>query len=140
VLDDFGTGYSSLNYLRRFPFQKIKIDKVFINEATERADCSDIIRSIVELSERLGMATTAEGIETTEQLELVRSLGCDEAQGFLLGKPGSLLSAVSIVAGMLPQPGLAAKDAPVTKGSVIAMPQRRKRAARGRALPRAVQD
>lgn len=140
VLDDFGTGYSSLNYLRRFPFQKIKIDKVFINEATERADCSDIIRSIVELSERLGMATTAEGIETTEQLELVRSLGCDEAQGFLLGKPGSLLSAVSVVAGTLPQPGSAAKDAPVVKGSVIVMPPRRKRAARGRASRRAVQD
>jgi diguanylate cyclase (GGDEF)-like protein len=105
VLDDFGTGYSSLNYLRRFPFHKIKIDKVFITEATERADCSDIIRSIVELSVRLDMSTTAEGIETTEQLELVRSLGCDEAQGFLLGRPGSLLNAVTILAAEQPAPG-----------------------------------
>lgn len=98
VLDDFGTGYSSLNYLRRFPFQKVKIDKVFINEATERADCSDIIRSIVELAGRLGMSTTAEGIETPAQLELVRRLGCDEVQGFLLGKPGSAIAAVAALA------------------------------------------
>jgi diguanylate cyclase (GGDEF)-like protein/PAS domain S-box-containing protein len=97
VLDDFGTGYSSLNYLRRFPFQKIKIDKIFITEATARADCSSIIRSIVELAERLGMTTTAEGIETAEQLELVRSLGCDEAQGFLLGRPQPLLSAIALL-------------------------------------------
>jgi diguanylate cyclase (GGDEF)-like protein len=111
VLDDFGTGYSSLNYLRRFPFQKIKIDKVFITEATERADCSDIIRSIVELSVRLGMSTTAEGIETAEQLELVRSLGCDEAQGFLLGRPGSLLNAVTVLAAEQPAPERSAAPA-----------------------------
>ncbi len=95
VLDDFGTGYSSLNYLRRFPFNKIKIDKVFINEATTRADCSIIISSIVDLATRLGMSTTAEGIETAEQLDLVRHLGCTEGQGFLLGKPFSILNAIA---------------------------------------------
>ncbi|MCZ8186881.1 MAG: EAL domain-containing protein [Beijerinckiaceae bacterium] len=95
VLDDFGTGYSSLNYLRRFPFQKIKIDKVFIAEANFRSDCSIIVSSIVELATRLGMSTTAEGIETEEQLDLVRKLGCTEGQGYLLGKPASILGAIA---------------------------------------------
>jgi diguanylate cyclase (GGDEF)-like protein/PAS domain S-box-containing protein len=115
VLDDFGTGYSSLNYLRRFPFQKIKIDKIFITEATARADCSNIIRSIVELAERLGMTTTAEGIETPEQLELVRSLGCDEAQGFLLGRPQPLLSAIALLGAAGP-----GKDAGTARTAVAA--------------------
>jgi diguanylate cyclase (GGDEF)-like protein len=95
VLDDFGTGYSSLNYLRRFPFNKIKIDKVFITEATTRADCSTIISSIVDLATGLGMTTTAEGIETQEQFDLVRRLGCAEGQGYLLGRPASILSALA---------------------------------------------
>jgi EAL domain-containing protein (putative c-di-GMP-specific phosphodiesterase class I) len=95
VLDDFGTGYSSLNYLRRFPFQKIKIDKIFIAEATFRDDCTTIVNSIVELATRLGISTTAEGIETEEQLDLVRRLGCTEGQGFLLGKPASILGAIT---------------------------------------------
>jgi diguanylate cyclase (GGDEF)-like protein/PAS domain S-box-containing protein len=97
VLDDFGTGYSSLNYLRRFPFNKIKIDKVFVDEATTRADCASIITSIVELATRLHMSTTAEGIETIAQLELVRTLGCTEGQGYLLGKPGNILSALALI-------------------------------------------
>jgi diguanylate cyclase (GGDEF)-like protein/PAS domain S-box-containing protein len=95
VLDDFGTGYSSLNYLRRFPFQKIKIDKVFIAEATFRHDCSTIVSSIIDMANRLGMSTTAEGIETEEQLDLVRKLGCVEGQGYLLGRPASILGAVA---------------------------------------------
>ena len=95
VLDDFGTGYSSLNYLRRFPFNKIKIDKVFITEATTRADCSTIISSIVDLATGLGMTTTAEGIETEEQFDLVRRLGCAEGQGYLLGRPVSILAALA---------------------------------------------
>lgn len=113
VLDDFGTGYSSLNYLRRFPFQKIKIDKVFVAEATFRSDCSTIVTSIVELATRLGMSTTAEGIETEEQLALVKSLGCTEGQGYLLGKPASILGAIAHLSSgnvvPLPAPGAKVK-------------------------------
>jgi diguanylate cyclase (GGDEF)-like protein/PAS domain S-box-containing protein len=96
VLDDFGTGFSSLNYLRRFPFQKIKIDKVFVREAIGREDCSAIIASVVGLAEKLGMTTTAEGIETEEQLALVGSLGCTEGQGFLFGRPQPIADALNI--------------------------------------------
>ncbi|MEJ1159942.1 putative bifunctional diguanylate cyclase/phosphodiesterase [Prosthecomicrobium sp. N25] len=94
VLDDFGTGYSSLAYLRRFPFDKIKIDKVFVRDATSRPDCAAIVTSIIDLAQRLGIGTTAEGIETQEQLDLVRRLGCTEGQGYLLGEPASALNAV----------------------------------------------
>ena len=95
VLDDFGIGYSSLNYLRRFPFNKIKIDRVFVSEATTRPDCLAIVRSVVDLAGRLGMATTAEGIETAEHLALVREIGCTEGQGYLFGRPQSILHVVA---------------------------------------------
>lgn len=86
ALDDFGTGYSSLSYLRRFPFDKIKIDRAFIKDIAE-PDAAAIVRAVVGLGERLGMGIVAEGVETTEQLELVRSEGCDEVQGFLFSRP-----------------------------------------------------
>ncbi|MGU3539294.1 bifunctional diguanylate cyclase/phosphodiesterase [Methylobacterium sp. A54F] len=86
ALDDFGTGYSSLSYLRRFPFDKIKVDRTFIREIAD-PDTAAIVRSIVGLGERLGAAITAEGVETPAQLDHVRALGCTEAQGFLLGVP-----------------------------------------------------
>lgn len=110
VLDDFGTGYSSLSYLRRFPFQKIKIDKQFVREATTRADCAAIVTSVVDLADRLGMSTTAEGIETSEQLALMRQLGCTEGQGYLLGKPQPILSAVGLL-GRTGLPTLARRSA-----------------------------
>ncbi len=87
ALDDFGTGYSSLSYLRSFPFDKIKIDRLFISEMATREDCAAIVSSIVSLAARLGMTTTAEGVETEEQLELVRNVGCSSAQGYLFGRP-----------------------------------------------------
>jgi EAL domain-containing protein (putative c-di-GMP-specific phosphodiesterase class I) len=80
---------------RRDTFQKIKIDKVFVAEATFRHDCSTIVSSIIDMANRLGMSTTAEGIETEEQLDLVRKLGCVEGQGYLLGKPASILGAIT---------------------------------------------
>ena len=86
ALDDFGTGYSSLSYLRRFPFDKIKIDRAFIKDIAE-PDAAASVRAVVGLGERLGMGIVAEGVETTEQLELVRSEGCDEVQGFLFSRP-----------------------------------------------------
>jgi diguanylate cyclase (GGDEF)-like protein len=86
ALDDFGTGYSSLNYLRSFPFSKIKIDRCFIDEIDSRPDCRAIVRSVVGLAQSLGMTTTAEGVERTEQVEHLRSQGCSEVQGFLYSK------------------------------------------------------
>jgi diguanylate cyclase (GGDEF)-like protein len=83
ALDDFGTGYSSLNYLRSFPFSKIKIDRCFVDEIDSREDCRAIIRSVVGLANSLGMTTTAEGVERIEQVEQLRQEGCGEVQGFL---------------------------------------------------------
>jgi diguanylate cyclase (GGDEF)-like protein len=91
ALDDFGTGYSSLSYLLTFPFGKIKIDQSFVREMATRADCAAIVSSIVTLANKLNITTTAEGIETIDQLELVRATGCTEAQGFLFSVPRPLL-------------------------------------------------
>jgi diguanylate cyclase (GGDEF)-like protein len=87
VLDDFGTGYSSLGYLRMFPFDKIKIDKSFVREMPDRADCAAIVCAIASLGRELDMVTVAEGVETREHLELVRAAGCQQAQGFLFSRP-----------------------------------------------------
>jgi diguanylate cyclase (GGDEF)-like protein/PAS domain S-box-containing protein len=86
-MDDFGTGYSSLSYLRSFPFDKIKIDQSFVRELAERPDCMAIIRAVVGLGTSLGIATTAEGVETPEQLERLRAEGCTELKGFLFSPP-----------------------------------------------------
>lgn len=90
ALDDFGTGYSSLSYLRSFPFDKIKIDQSFVREMATRPDCAAIVSSIVSLANKLNVTTTAEGIETLDQLELIRATGCTEAQGYLFSAPQSL--------------------------------------------------
>jgi diguanylate cyclase (GGDEF)-like protein len=86
-LDDFGTGYSSLSYLRSFPFDKIKIDRSFVKELTTRDDSMAIIRAVTGLGKSLGIATTAEGVETSAQLELLRREGCTQVQGYLFSKP-----------------------------------------------------
>lgn len=87
AMDDFGTGYSSLSYLQRFPFDKIKIDRSFINGMADGASSRGIIRAIAALANGLGMATTAEGVETQQQRDAVKSEGCTEMQGFLFSKP-----------------------------------------------------
>jgi diguanylate cyclase (GGDEF)-like protein len=87
ALDDFGTGYSSLSYLTTFPFDKIKIDKSFISNLTKRHQSSAIISSVVTLARGLDMSVTAEGVETREQFERLRTLGVNFAQGYLLGRP-----------------------------------------------------
>jgi diguanylate cyclase (GGDEF)-like protein len=81
-VDDFGTGYSSMAYLRRFPIDKLKIDRTFIGELISRADDASIVRAIVSLAHNLRLKVVAEGVETGDQLELLRSLGCDQYQGF----------------------------------------------------------
>jgi diguanylate cyclase (GGDEF)-like protein len=88
ALDDFGTGYSSLGYLRRFAVDKIKIDRSFIHEIDNR-DTAAIVRAIIRLGGELGITVTAEGVETTAQLDQLRKEGCVEAQGFLIGVPST---------------------------------------------------
>jgi diguanylate cyclase (GGDEF)-like protein len=83
ALDDFGTGYSSLSYLHRFPFDKIKIDRSFISDIGEPADSSPIVQAVVHMAAARHMATTAEGVETEAQREVLRQLGCSEMQGWL---------------------------------------------------------
>jgi predicted signal transduction protein with EAL and GGDEF domain len=86
-LDDFGTGYSSLNYLRSFPFDKIKIDKCFVADLEQREDCQAIIRAVTSLAGTLGMDTVAEGVERKEQLDWLRQAGCTEVQGYYISYP-----------------------------------------------------
>jgi diguanylate cyclase (GGDEF)-like protein len=87
ALDDFGTGYSSLSYVRRFPFDKIKVDRSFVSGLPHDPDAVAIIQAIVAMASNLGIRINAEGIETPEQTTFLRLLGCDEGQGFGLGRP-----------------------------------------------------
>nr|WP_247713834.1 EAL domain-containing protein [Qipengyuania sphaerica] len=87
ALDDFGTGYSSLGYLRRFPFDRIKIDRTFVTDIASDIGSQAIVSTITRLADALGMDTTAEGIENRAQLDLLRKLGVQEAQGFLISRP-----------------------------------------------------
>jgi diguanylate cyclase (GGDEF)-like protein/PAS domain S-box-containing protein len=86
-MDDFGTGYSSLSYLRSFPFDKIKIDRSFVHELSDNKESRAIIRAVVGLGSSLGMSTTAEGVETQEELDYMKRQGCTEAQGYFFSKP-----------------------------------------------------
>ncbi|WP_291199991.1 EAL domain-containing protein [Hyphomonas sp.] len=116
-LDDFGTGYSSLSYLRTFPFNKIKIDKSFVDQMETSEECAAIIQAVLGLARRLGMRTTAEGVETAEQARRLIDEGCTELQGYHFGRPG--LPADLEKAGLL-------KRAPASSGVAV------------RALPRLV--
>ena len=86
-MDDFGTGYSSLSYLRKFPFDKIKIDQSFVRGLGSSVDCNAIVRAVAGLGASLGMRITAEGVETPDQMTRVRTEGCTEVQGYLTGRP-----------------------------------------------------
>ena len=86
AMDDFGTGYSSLSYLRSFPFDKIKIDRSFINDLSNGSEPLAIVRAIASLAKSLSMISTAEGVETTQQLEQLQSVGCTEMQGYLFSQ------------------------------------------------------
>ncbi|WP_425999103.1 putative bifunctional diguanylate cyclase/phosphodiesterase [Caulobacter sp. DWR1-3-2b1] len=86
-MDDFGTGYSSLSYLRSFPFDKIKIDQTFVRDILEDSDAMAIIKAVLDLGASLGIVTTAEGVETQEQLDALRDQGCAEIQGYFISRP-----------------------------------------------------
>ena len=87
ALDDFGTGYSSLSYLRRYRFDKLKIDQSFISDIESNTDSRAIVDAIIRLGHDLGMSLAAEGVETQAQYEILRTLGCGEIQGYLIGRP-----------------------------------------------------
>ena len=87
AMDDFGTGYSSLSTLRAFPFDKIKLDRSFMSELSDSPQSQAIIRAVLALGESLEIPVLAEGVETHEQLSFLRNQGCDEVQGYLLGRP-----------------------------------------------------
>ncbi len=137
ALDDFGTGYSSLNYLRCFPFDKIKIDRSFVDQLKDRPENQAIVDAVVGLANNLHMATTAEGVECEEQLEELKRNGCVQAQGFYFQRPrpaealsitriesSSMRMASSVVA--IGSPAEQAKDEPEIKRARA--PRRRKRA------------
>jgi diguanylate cyclase (GGDEF)-like protein len=102
-MDDFGTGYSSLSYLRSFPFDKIKVDRTFVSGLTEGDEHAAIVRAVVSLARALGMMTTAEGVETSDQQRSVAALGCDEAQGFLFSAPVPVEKVPEILATWAPK-------------------------------------
>ena len=87
VLDDFGTGYSSLSYLQRFPFDKLKVDRSFVQRLATDSGSYAIIKAIIAMSRSLNLEVTAEGVETEEQFRLLGDTGCQEFQGYLLGRP-----------------------------------------------------
>ena len=101
-MDDFGTGFSALSYLRQFPFDKLKIDRCFIKDLSHD-DALAIVRAVTTMAASLGMITTAEGVETSEQLAQVRMLGCNEVQGFFISRPQPVARIIRLIAEYAPR-------------------------------------
>ena len=102
-MDDFGTGYSSLSYIRKFPFDKIKIDQCFVREMSDEQESMAVLRAIAGLSASLGISTIAEGVETPEQLRRLKAEGCIEVQGYLFSKPKPVAQLSQVLAGISDQ-------------------------------------
>jgi diguanylate cyclase (GGDEF)-like protein len=103
AMDDFGTGYSSLRYLQAFPFDKIKIDKSFVDELGQNMQSQAIIRAVIGLAHGLALPVLAEGVETTEQLNFLKRERCDEIQGYLIGRPQPIETYSAVVRDCLPR-------------------------------------
>jgi EAL domain-containing protein (putative c-di-GMP-specific phosphodiesterase class I) len=96
-IDDFGTGYSSLSYLHRFPIDTLKVDRSFVMRMVDNNENIEIVRTILMLAQNLGMDVVAEGVETKEQLALLRKLGCENGQGYFFSRPVSVGGAEKII-------------------------------------------
>jgi diguanylate cyclase (GGDEF)-like protein len=117
-MDDFGTGYSSLSYLRSFPFDKIKIDQTFVRDILDDSDAMAIIKAVLDLGSSMGIVTTAEGVETLEQLNALRGQGCAEIQGYFISRPAPAAE----IAKMLGVERMATPDAPSVLSPIGANP------------------
>ena len=107
-MDDFGTGYSSLSYLRSFPFDKIKIDRTFIRDLAQEDDCAAIVRAVTSLGQSLGVTTTAEGVETEDQMDRLRAEGCTEVQGYFLSQARPAAEIAALIRAPKRKAGIAA--------------------------------
>jgi EAL domain-containing protein (putative c-di-GMP-specific phosphodiesterase class I) len=125
-IDDFGTGYSSLNYLQRLPFDTLKIDRSFVRELREGSDGLDIAKAIVEMAHSLRLQVIAEGVETEEQLYLLRELNCNFVQGYLFSRPVTGQAAGKLYRG-IHQPSLTSpasnRPAPTLSGTLTFTPE-----------------
>ena len=104
ALDDFGTGFSSLSMLQRFPIQRIKIDRAFVQGLTEHGSDRSLVRTIVAMAQSLGLDLVAEGVEEVAQLRALGELGCDRAQGFLISRPMPVEAVPSTVRAIVEAP------------------------------------
>ena len=117
-LDDFGTGYSSISSLRIFPFDKIKIDQSFVRDLDSETEAAAIVHAIVDLGNALGMLVAAEGVETAEQLRMLRAKSCQEVQGYLFSKPVSAAEVPALIERMSSAAGVATQiGVPVLRAS-----------------------
>jgi EAL domain-containing protein (putative c-di-GMP-specific phosphodiesterase class I) len=101
AIDDFGTGYSSLSYLRRMPIDHLKIDRSFIRDLENTKENDQIVRSIITLARSLGLTVIAEGVENQHQLDRLRTLDCDKAQGFMFSRPVNKDQALTLLCASL---------------------------------------
>ncbi|MET3665207.1 EAL domain-containing protein [Caulobacter sp. 1776] len=118
-MDDFGTGYSSLSYLRSFPFDKIKIDQTFVRDILEDSDAMAIIKAVLDLGASMGIVTTAEGVETLEQLNALRGQGCAEIQGYFISRPAPAAEIARLL-------GITETSAAADAAPIVAFSQREK--------------
>jgi EAL domain-containing protein (putative c-di-GMP-specific phosphodiesterase class I) len=105
AIDDFGTGYSSLRLLARLPVDTLKIDRSFIQNITDAPNIMTLVSTVVSLAGAFGMRTVAEGVETAEQLQMLRSTACNEAQGFFFARPTPACNVPAVIAGLLKRTG-----------------------------------
>ena len=103
-MDDFGTGYSSLSQLRRFPFDKLKIDRSFVRDLGTSEEAAGVVRAISALGRSLGMTTVAEGVETPDQEAICRADGCTSMQGYLVSRPVTAGQVAALVQRLVTQP------------------------------------
>jgi EAL domain-containing protein (putative c-di-GMP-specific phosphodiesterase class I) len=97
AMDDFGTGYSSLNYLHAFPFDRVKVDQAFVAKLGQGSRHTALVRAVVDLARSFGMATTAEGVETAEQRDILMGLGCTDIQGYFYARPMPVSDVVTFI-------------------------------------------